>query len=59
LTKDLFGENICIRGKEIQIWISKDLMSILEGLIIFIKDLIARKINFLESISVKSEEIKV
>jgi len=34
-------------------------MSILEGLIIFIKDLIARKINFLESISVKSEEIKV
>jgi hypothetical protein len=50
LTKDLFGKNICILGKDIQIWMSKDLMGILKGLINFIKDLIARKINFLKSI---------
>jgi hypothetical protein len=43
LTKELFGENICIWGKEIQIWMSKDLMRILEGLANFIEDLIARK----------------
>ena len=36
-----FGENIFIQGKEIQIWITKDLMLILEGLINFIEDLIA------------------
>ena len=39
-------ENIFIWGKEIQIWIGKDLMRILKGLINFIEDLIARKINF-------------
>jgi hypothetical protein len=39
-------ENIFIWGKEIQIWIGKDLMRILKGLINFIEDLIVRKINF-------------
>jgi len=39
-----------IWGKEIQIWINKDSMRILEGLINFIKDLIAREISFLKSI---------
>jgi len=33
-------------GKETQIWICKDSMRILEGLINFIEDLIARKISF-------------
>jgi hypothetical protein len=33
-------------GKEIQIWIGKDLKRILEGLINFIEDLIARTIDF-------------
>jgi hypothetical protein len=50
LTKDPFDENIYIWGKETQIWMSKDLMRILEGLINFIEDLIARNINFLELI---------
>jgi hypothetical protein len=50
LTKNPFDENICIWGKEIQIWMSKDSMRILEDLINFIEDLITRKINFLESI---------
>jgi len=50
LTKDPFSESICIWGKEIEIWIRKDLMSILKGLINFIEDLIVRKINFFESI---------
>jgi hypothetical protein len=41
LTKGPFGENIFIWGKEIQIWIGKDSMIILEGLINFITELIA------------------
>jgi hypothetical protein len=52
LTKDPFGENILIWGKEIQILMSMDSMKILEGLINFIKDLIVRKISFLEPIRV-------
>jgi hypothetical protein len=55
LTKDPFGQNIFIWGKEIQIWMSKDSMTILKGLINFIEDLIARKINFLKSIWVLIE----
>jgi hypothetical protein len=47
LTKGPIGENIFIWCKEIQICIGKDSMRILEGLINFIKDLIARKIDFL------------
>ena len=46
IDKGLIYENIFIWGKEIQIWIGKDLMRILKGLINFIEDLIARKINF-------------
>jgi len=46
LTKGPIGENIFIWGKEIQIWIGKDLKRILEGLINFIEDLIARTIDF-------------
>jgi hypothetical protein len=46
LTKGSVGENIFIWGKEIQIWIGKDRMRILEGVINFIEDLIARKIDF-------------
>jgi hypothetical protein len=46
LTNGLFGENILIEGKEIQIWIGKKSMRILECLINFIGDLIARKIYF-------------
>jgi len=46
LTKGPIGENIFIWGKEIQIWIGKDSIRILEGLINFIEDLIARKIIF-------------
>jgi hypothetical protein len=38
--------------KKIQIWIGKDLMRILECLINFIKDLITRKNQFLESMLV-------
>jgi hypothetical protein len=45
LTKGLFGKNIFICSKEIQIWIGKNSMRILKGLINFIKDLIARKID--------------
>jgi len=41
LTKGLFSENIFIWGKEIKIWIGKDSMIILEGLINFIAELIA------------------
>jgi hypothetical protein len=33
-------------GKEIKLWIGKDLIRILEGLINFIEDLIGRKIDF-------------
>jgi hypothetical protein len=33
-------------GKEIKLWIGKDLIKILEGLINFIEDLIGRKIDF-------------
>jgi hypothetical protein len=32
-------------GKEIQIWIGKDSIRILEGLINFIEDLVARRID--------------
>jgi hypothetical protein len=39
-----------IWDKEIQIWINKGPIMILEGLINFIEDLIARKIDFLKSI---------
>jgi hypothetical protein len=46
LTKGPIGENIFIWGKEIQIWRGKDLKRILEGLINFIEDLIARTIDF-------------
>jgi hypothetical protein len=46
LTKGSIGENIFIWGKEIQIWIGKDLMRILKGLINFIEDLIVRKNSF-------------
>ena len=45
LTKGSFGENIFIWSKEIQIWIGKDLIRILEGLFNFFEDLIARKID--------------
>jgi hypothetical protein len=34
-----------IWGKEIQIWIGKDSIRILEGLINFIEDLVARRID--------------
>jgi hypothetical protein len=37
LTKGSISENIFILGKEIQIWIGKDLMRILEGLIILLR----------------------
>jgi hypothetical protein len=47
IDKGLIGENIFIWGEEIQIWIGKDSMRILEGLINLIEDLIAGKINFL------------
>jgi hypothetical protein len=50
LKKDLLDENICIWGKEIQIWMKKNSIRILEGLINFIEDLVANKINFLELI---------
>jgi len=50
IEKDLFDENIFIWGKEIQIWMSKDSIRILEGLINFIEDLIPRKISFFKSI---------
>jgi hypothetical protein len=50
LTKDLFSENIFVWGKEIQIWMSRESMRILEGLINFIEDLIMREISFLDSI---------
>ena len=46
LTKDSTGENIFVWGKGTQIWMGKDKMRILEGLINFIKDLIAMKISF-------------
>jgi hypothetical protein len=59
LTKDLFGKNICIWGKDIQIWMSKDLMRILKGLINFIKDLIARKLNFFKvNLDVNRKKLK-
>jgi hypothetical protein len=45
LTNGLFSENIFIWDKEIQICIGKDSMRILEGLINFIENLIARKID--------------
>ena len=44
------SENIFIQGKETQIWIGKDSMRILNGLINFIEDLIARKNIYLKSI---------
>jgi hypothetical protein len=47
IDKGLIGENIFIWDEEIQIWIGKDSMRILEGLINLIEDLIAGKINFL------------
>jgi hypothetical protein len=47
IDKGLIGENIFIWGEELQIWIGKDSMRILEGLINLIEDLIAGKINFL------------
>jgi hypothetical protein len=37
LTKGFISENIFILGKKIQIWIGKDLMRILEGLIILLR----------------------
>jgi hypothetical protein len=45
LTKRPIGENIFL-GKETQIWIGKESMRILKGLIKYIDDLIARKIDF-------------
>jgi capsule polysaccharide export protein KpsC/LpsZ len=45
-TKGPIGENIFIWGKEIRIWMVKDSMRILKGLIIFIEDLFVRKISF-------------
>jgi hypothetical protein len=45
LAKDSFGENIFIWGKEIQIWIGMDSMRVLECLINFIEDFIARRID--------------
>jgi hypothetical protein len=45
-TKGLIGENIFIWGKEIHIWMVKDSMKILKGLIIFIEDLFVWKISF-------------
>jgi capsule polysaccharide export protein KpsC/LpsZ len=45
-TKGPIDENIFIWGKEIHIWMVKDSMRILKGLIIFIEDLFVRKINF-------------
>jgi hypothetical protein len=50
IEKDLFDENIFMWGKEIQIWMSKDMIRILKGLINFIEDLIPRKISFFKSI---------
>jgi hypothetical protein len=47
IDKGLIGENIFIWDEEIQIWIGKDSMRILEGLINLIEDLIAGKIKFL------------
>ena len=48
--KDSFSDFfIYISGKEIQIWMIKDSMRVLESLINFIKNLITMKINFLES----------
>jgi len=44
------SDPILIYGKEIQIWMSKDSLRILKGLINFIKDLIVRKISFWELI---------
>jgi len=38
-------------GKEIQIWMNKNSIRILKGLINFFEDLDAKKINFLELIS--------
>jgi len=50
LIKDPFGENIFILNKKIQIWMTKNSIRILEGLINFIEDLLVRKGSFLESI---------
>jgi hypothetical protein len=59
LTKGLIGENIFIWGKEIQIWMVKDSIRILEGLINFIEDLFVRKINFWSQFGYWLEEIEV
>jgi hypothetical protein len=46
VTKGLIAKNIFIWGKKIQIWMVKELMTILQVLINFIDDLFARKISF-------------
>jgi hypothetical protein len=46
LTKALWWKYVFIWGKETQIWVGKNSVRILEGLINFIDDLIARKISF-------------
>jgi hypothetical protein len=46
LAKGSIDEIIFIWGIKTQIWIGKDSIRILEGLINFIENLIVRKINF-------------
>jgi hypothetical protein len=58
LTKGLIDENIFIWDKKIQIWIGKDSMKILEGLINLIEDLIIRKISFGVNLGVNWNKLK-
>jgi len=57
-TKGPIGENIFIWGKEIHIWMVKDSMRILKGLIIFIEDLFVRKISFGVNLGVNWKKLK-
>jgi hypothetical protein len=47
-----------IWGKKIEIWIGKGSIKFLKGLINFIEDLIARKINFKVNLGLKWKKIK-
>jgi hypothetical protein len=53
LTKGLIGDIFFIWGKKIEIWIGKGSIKFLKGLINFIEDLIARKINFKVNLGLK------
>jgi len=57
LTKDPFND-FFFWVKEIQIWMGKDSMRILEGLINFIEDLIARNQSFRVNLGVNWKKLK-